>query len=49
VWESRADFDRFQQERLMPAIEQFSRMDPAAGPQPTITESAVHNFVVRPA
>jgi hypothetical protein len=38
VWESR-------EARLAPAIQQVSGMDPASGPQPTITEFAVHNFV----
>jgi hypothetical protein len=45
VWESRGAYDRFLQERLFPAIEQVSGMNPATGPQPTISEFAVHNFV----
>jgi len=45
VWESRSDYDRFRDERLFPAIQQVSGMNPADGPQPTVTESAVHNFV----
>lgn len=45
VWESREAHDRFQEERLFPAIRQVSGMDPAEGPQPTITEFAVHHYV----
>jgi hypothetical protein len=45
LWESRADYERFRDERLFPAIRQVSGMDPASGPQPTISEFAVHNFV----
>jgi hypothetical protein len=45
VWESREAYDRFRDERLMPAIKKVSGMDPAEGPQPSITESAVHNYV----
>ncbi len=45
VWETREAYDRFREERLMPAIRQVSGMDPADGPQPTITEFAVHNYV----
>jgi hypothetical protein len=44
LWESREAHDRFRDERLFPAIRQVSGMDPAEGPQPTITESAVHNY-----
>jgi hypothetical protein len=44
VWESRADYDRFQEERLFPAVQQVSGMDPASLPQPTTSEFAVHNF-----
>jgi hypothetical protein len=44
VWESRSDYDRFQEGRLFPAIQQVSGMDPAAGPGPTVSEFAVHNF-----
>ena len=42
VWESRDDDERFRQERLFPAIHDVSGMGPAAGPQPAITEFAVH-------
>jgi hypothetical protein len=45
VWETRDAYDRFRQERLFPAIQKVSGMDPAGGPQPTITEFAVHNYV----
>ena len=45
LWESRADYERFRDERLFPAIQQVSGMNPADGPQPTVTESTVHNFV----
>jgi hypothetical protein len=45
VWENRDAYDRFQEERLFPAIQKVAGMDPANGPQPTITEFAVHNFV----
>jgi hypothetical protein len=44
VWESTEDFERFQEERLFPAIQKVSGMDPKAGPQPTRTESPVHNY-----
>ena len=46
VWESRAGYDRFRQERLFPAIQKVSGMDPSAGgPQPTVTEFAVHDYL----
>jgi len=45
VWQARDAYDRFQKERLFPAIEKVSGMDPARGPQPTISEFAVHNYV----
>jgi hypothetical protein len=35
----------FREERLFPAIRKVSGMDPAAGPQPTISEFAVHDYV----
>jgi hypothetical protein len=43
VWESRDAYERFRQERLFPAIEKVSGMDPRSGPQPTIIEASVHN------
>jgi hypothetical protein len=45
VWESRDAYERFRDERLFPAIQKVSGMDPAAGPQPTITESEVHDYI----
>ena len=45
IWESREAYDRFQEERLFPAIEKVSGMDPRSGPQPTISEFEVHNYV----
>jgi hypothetical protein len=44
VWESREAYDRFQDERLMPAVQKVSGVDPASSPQPTVTEFAVHNY-----
>jgi len=45
VWESREAYDAFREQRLFPAIKKVSGMDPADGPQPTITEFAVHAYV----
>jgi hypothetical protein len=45
VWESRSDYDRFRDERLFPAIRQVTGRDPANGPQPTISEFAVHSLI----
>jgi hypothetical protein len=45
VWESRAHYDRFRDERLFPAIQKVSGMDPTGGPQPTVSEFPVHNYV----
>jgi hypothetical protein len=45
VWESRDAYERFRDDRLFPAIQKVSGMDPIGGPQPTITEFAVHNYV----
>jgi hypothetical protein len=45
VWQARQAYDRFREERLFPAIQNVSGMDPAGGPQPTITELPVHNYV----
>jgi hypothetical protein len=45
VWETRAAFDNFREQRLVPALQKVTGMDPAAGPQPTITEFTVHNHV----
>src|SRR4051794_34504723 len=45
LWESRDAYERFRDERLLPAIKKVSGMDPASGPQPTITESDVHDYM----
>lgn len=45
LWENREACDRFRDERLFPAIREVSGMDPASGPQPTVTEFAVHNYI----
>lgn len=45
LWESRQAYERFRDERLFPAIKKVSGMDPADGPQPSITEFEVHNYV----
>jgi hypothetical protein len=46
LWESRDAYERFREERLFPAIRTVSGMNPAEGPQPTITEFEVHNYFV---
>jgi hypothetical protein len=45
VWEAREPFDRFREERLLPAIQKVSGMDPGSGPMPTVTEFAVHHYI----
>jgi hypothetical protein len=45
LWERRDAYDRFRQERLLPAIQKVSGRDPDEGPQPTTTEFAVHDYV----
>jgi hypothetical protein len=45
VWEAREAYDRFRDERLFPAIQQVSGMNPASGPQPTVSEFAVHDYL----
>lgn len=45
VWESREAHDRFQEQRLLPAIQKVSGTDPRPGPQPTMTEHSVHNYL----
>jgi hypothetical protein len=46
VWESREAYDRFREERLFPAVEKVSGMNPANAPQqPTVTEFAVHHYL----
>ena len=44
IWETREASDRFREQRLFPTIQKVSGMDPASGPQPTVTEFAVHNY-----
>jgi len=45
VWEGREAYDRFRDERLFPAIQKVSGMDPASAPQPTISEFTVHSYI----
>lgn len=45
LWETREAYDRFRDERLFPAIQKVSGMDPRSGPQPTVTEFAVHDYM----
>ena len=45
LWESREANERFRTERLFPAVQKVSGMDPTAGPMPTVTEHAVHNYL----
>jgi hypothetical protein len=45
VWETRDAYERFRDERLLPAVQKVSGMDPATSPQPTIAEFAVHQYV----
>jgi hypothetical protein len=37
VWKSREDFDRFEQERLMPAVREVFDEDPGEPPQESST------------
>ena len=45
VWEGREAYERFRDERLFPAIQKVSGMDPASGPQQTISEFEVHSYI----
>jgi hypothetical protein len=45
VWEAREAYDRFRDDRLLPAIRKVSGMDPSEGPQATTTEFAVHRYI----
>jgi hypothetical protein len=45
VWETREAYDSFRDERLFPAIQKVSGMDPGSGSQPTVSEFAVHDYV----
>lgn len=44
IWETREAHDRFRDERLFPAIRKVSGMEPTDGPQPTVSEFAVHDY-----
>ena len=44
LWESRDQYDRFREERLLPAVKKVSGQDPEEGPQPTTSEFPVHDF-----
>ncbi len=48
LWESRDAYERFRNERLFPAIEKVSGMDPSSGPQPTVDEFHVHDYYAKP-
>jgi hypothetical protein len=45
LWETTEAYERFLEERLMPAVEKVTGMDPSEGPQTTRTEFAVHNYI----
>jgi hypothetical protein len=45
LWESQDAHQRFREERLFPAIQKVSGMDPAGGPQPTISVFEVHDYI----
>jgi hypothetical protein len=46
VWESREDHDRFQDERLGPAIQKVAAdAGMEMGAPPTMTEAPVHNYI----
>lgn len=45
VWALRQASDRFHAERLFPAMQKVSGIEPTTGPQPTITEHLVHDYV----
>jgi hypothetical protein len=45
VWASRQAYDRFHAERLFPAMRKIFGIDPTTGPQPTITEQPVHDYI----
>jgi hypothetical protein len=48
VWETREAYDRFQEERILPAVQKVSGRDPTEGPQPSVTEYSVHNYFQKP-
>jgi len=43
VWDSRGDFDRFEQERLMPAVREVFGEDPGEPPVREVTE--IHHYL----
>jgi hypothetical protein len=45
VWESTEDWERFQAERLMPAIEKVSGAPMDPNTRPTTTTAQLHNYV----
>jgi hypothetical protein len=45
VWETPESYERFRDQRLFPAIQKVSGMDPADGPQPTISVFPVHDYL----
>jgi hypothetical protein len=45
VWESREAFDRFREERLVPAIRELAGSEPPPAPTPEIND--VHKLVTR--
>jgi hypothetical protein len=45
VWETPEAYERFRDQRLFPAIQKVSGMDPADGPQPTISVFPVHDYL----
>jgi hypothetical protein len=45
VWETREAYDKFAEERLMPAVQSVPGAADPNAPRPTISEFAVHNYV----
>ena len=45
VWVSRADYDRFTEKRLFPALRKLGFVDPDAPPQARIEEFPVHEYM----
>src|SRR5436190_24277967 len=46
IWESRDHFERFMQERLMPAFTEVSGQQPEEGQQPDTTWWPIHNTLI---
>ncbi len=44
VWESREHWERFNSDRVMPALEKVAN-EAAAGAPPEVTEAQVHNYL----